>query len=358
MLTRRTFVIALPAVGLAAPRTVPSAIARYNDPATEFPILRLTDPQYTSILPAHYQHSIARRGNNLLIASDLSGRMEAYRMELKTGIAHQLTEEEGLEPASLTFTADERSFCCIAKGRLLLVNLNTGRPREVYRVPEGYQASGGMSVAEDALYAALVEKGASNYRLRLIRMSDGMGTTIAEAAEEIRDPIARPKRASVLYRRAKGIWLANYDGRQTYALRLTEGEAGPATWSPDGRSIYYLNIPSDPKKLHNIREFVPDTNEDKPVANTTQFVGFERNADTSVFAGASGSKASPHVLLLVRTVKRELTLCEHRASDAGMVSPIFSPDSQHVYFVSDRHGKPAVYSIAIEKFVSETGRDQ
>jgi len=215
-----------------------------------------------------------------------------------------------------------------------------------------------MSVAEDGLYAALVETGAGMFRLRLIKMSDGSATTIAESPEEIRDPIPRPRRASVLFRRGKGLWLANYDGRQSYGLRLAEGEAASANWSPDGRSIFYLNYPPDPKRLHNIREFTPDTNEDKLVANTTQFAGFERNIDATVFAGASGSKASPHVLLLVRTVKRELTLCEHRASDAVMVSPIFSPDSQRVFFVSDRHGKPAIYSIAVERLVTETGADQ
>jgi len=356
-MTRRGFLLAVPASCFAASRTVPPAVTRYNDPATEFPILRLTDPAFTSVLPAHYQRSIARRGNNLLFASDLSGRMEAYRMELKTGIAHQLTEEEGLDPASLTFTADERNFCCVANGRLVMINTATGRVREVYRVPEGFQV-GGTSVAEDALYAALVEKRAANYRLRLIRLADGMAATIAESTEDLRDPIPRPKRASILYRRGKGLSLANYDGHQTYNLRVADGEASAATWSPDGRSVFYLNIPPDPKKLHNIREFVPDTNEDKLVADTTQFAVFERNADASVFVGASGSKASPHVLLLVRAVKRELTLCEHRASDPIMVSPIFSPDSQHVYFVSDRHGKPAIYSIAVERLVSETGPDQ
>jgi oligogalacturonide lyase len=119
-----------------------------------------------------------------------------------------------------------------------------------------------------------------------------------------------------------------------------------------------LNYPADRRRLHNIREFVPDTNEDASVADTSQFVGFERNGDASVFAGASGSKASPHVLLLVRAVKRELTLCEHRASDPGMVSPIFSPNSQTVFFVSDRHGKPAIYCMAVEKLVAETDSTQ
>ena len=94
------------------------------------------------------------------------------------------------------------------------------------------------------------------------------------------------------------------------------------------------------------------------VADTTQYVAFERNADASVFVGASGSKASPHVLLLVRSVKREFTLCEHRSSDPRLVSPVFAPNSQNVFFGSDQHGKPAIYSMAVEKLVSATDSTQ
>src|SRR5579863_4932548 len=356
---RRWFLFSIPAACFAAAKsTIPSVALRYNDPSTEFPVLRLTDPAYTSRLPAHYQRSATHRGNWLLYASDLSGRNEAYRMDLKTGVSHQLTGEEGIDPASLTFTADERSLCCLAGGRLLVVSLASSRVREVYRIPEGFEAGAGMSVAEDGQYAALIEKKGTNHRLRLIRMQDGMATTLAEAAEPMGDPIPRPRRASVLYRRAQGLWLANYDAQQNYGFRLADGEAGPATWSPDGRSVFYLNYPADAHLLHNLREFTPDTNEDKPVADTTQFIGFERNPDASMFVGASGSKASPYVLLLARTVKREFTLCEHRASDPAMVAPIFAPNSQHVYFVSDRHGKPAIYSMAVEKLVSETDSSQ
>jgi oligogalacturonide lyase len=275
-------------------------------------------------------------------------------MDLKTGAAHQVSEEEDLEPASLTFTPDERGVCCLTHDRLLLINLASDRAREVYRAEQEFRLQG-MGLSGDGLYAAVVEKNDAIYQLRLIRMTDGAATTIVQASEELRDPQPRPRRASVLYRRGKSLWIANYDGQQNYPLRLAEGETGAATWSPDGRAVLYLNYPADPRRLHNIREYTPDANEDKAVADTTQFVAFERNADASVFAGASGSKASPHVLLLVRAVKRELTLCEHRASDPAMVSPVFSPNSQHVYFVSDREGKPAIYSVAVEKLVEETG---
>jgi oligogalacturonide lyase len=339
-----------------------SAAFRYKDLSTEFQILRLTDPGFTSLLPAHYGRALPRHGNFLLYASDLTGRMEAFRMESKGAVSHQLTEQEGLDPASITLTPDERGFCCVAGGKLLQVNVGSGKTREVYRIPEGFEGGSGMSLAEDGLYAALIEKKGISYRLRLIRMSDGSATTLAEtsggADAELRDPIPRPRRASVLYRRANDLWLVNYDGQQNHRLRLSEGETGPANWSPDGRTVLYLNYPADPHKLHNLREFTPDTNADAWVADTTQFVAFERNADASVFVGASGSKASPHVLLLVRSVKRELTLCEHRSSDPRMVSPIFSSNSQNVFFGSDQHGKPAIYSVGVEKLVSETDSTQ
>jgi hypothetical protein len=101
-------------------RTVPSAIFRYSDPSTEFPVIRLTDPMCFSRLPAHYGRSLARRGNYMLYASDVNGRMDAYRMDLKSGVSHQLTEVDGLDPASLTFTADVREICCLAGGFWLM----------------------------------------------------------------------------------------------------------------------------------------------------------------------------------------------------------------------------------------------
>ena len=150
------------------------------------------------------------------------------------------------------------------------------------------------------------------------------------------------------------VWLANYDAAQDYRLRLADGETGPAEWSPDGRTVLYLNYPAERGKLHNLREFTPDTNEDKMLAPTTQFVAFGPNADATVFVGASGSKASPHVLLLVRAVQRELTLAEHRSSDPAMGAPVFSPNSQRVFFSSDQRGRPAIYTMSVERLVEET----
>lgn len=335
-------------------KVFPAALKRYLDPTTEFPVTRLTDPAYTSYFPPAYARPVSHRGNFLLYASDMTGRFEAFRMDMKSGQSHQLTEAADLDPRALALDPEERGFFYFDGNQLVMTSFSKLRSRVVYEIPAGWERGRGLSVAEDAQYAAIVEKKGGQYRLQLIHAATGAATLLADCAEEIRDPVPRPRRASILYHRAGNLWLANYDGTQNYRLRVADGQSGAALWSPEGREVLYLNYPADSHKLHNLREFTTDTNEDRAIADTSQFVEFDRNADASVFVGASGSKASPYVLLLVRAVKRELTLAEHRASDAQMVSPVFSPNSQHIFFASDRHGKPAIYIMSVEKFVEQT----
>jgi oligogalacturonide lyase len=115
-----------------------------------------------------------------------------------------------------------------------------------------------------------------------------------------------------------------------------------------------LNFPEDTTQLHAIRECSPDQNSDKLVARTSQFAHFGCNANTSVFVGASQNRAAPYILILLRLTRRELSLCEHRASNPAMVAPIFSADSQQIFFESDRDGKPAIYKVHVSQLVEET----
>jgi hypothetical protein len=95
--------------------------------------------------------------------------------------------------------------------------------------------------------------------------------------------------------------------------------------------------------------------DEQSVVSTSQFASFAPNFDASVFVGASRSKAQPNVVLLLRNAKREMTLCQHRASIPAAVSPAFSPDARRVYFQSDNEGKPALYSVNVELLVEPPG---
>ena len=172
---------------------------------------------------------------------------------------------------------------------------------------------------------------------------------MVESSDELSDPIPRPGASgAVLYRRGDSWWLGNSK------IALAPGEALSPFWSLDGSSILYINVSPERGQLNTIRELSIDASGNKVIAKTTQFVSFGANGDASVFVGASGSKASPHILILIRSVRRELTLCEHRAKDPRIVNPMFAPSSQRILFVSDQHGKPAIYTMNVERFVEET----
>jgi oligogalacturonide lyase len=332
---------------------------RYADPATELTVYRLTDPAYTSHLPAHYNRAIARRApGNLLFACDRSGSMQVFRMDRKTGRTSQLTDGDAVDSASLSFTPDARSAMYFAGRELHVVPVANHRERKVYTVPEGWERGTGASMTGDGGSALFAERRDGASRLRTVSLARGTAANIVQAKFDIADPIARPLRAQALYRNGdRELWLVNSDGRQNRKLKLAEGRIGPANWSVDGRLVLYLRFPDDPRQLIEIREHVPDTGADRFVAKTSQFGHFGFNRDSSVFVGASRNAASPTVLLLLRVTRREFTLCEHKASSVAMVTPMFSPDAQRLYFESDRHGKPAIYAMNVEKLVEKIGAE-
>lgn len=333
---------------------VPSAWHRYADPSTEFEVLRLTDPAHSSWLPAYYNRVLSRHGGFMLYASDDTGSPQACRMDLRSGESRRLTDAAQLDASSLAMLPDEHSFCHWDGPTLQHTMLGNLRTRQVYEVAEGWQRCPGASVADDGS-ALIGESRAGASRLRVVGLQKGGARTVAEASWILSHPQARPRRAQILYRQAdEALWLVNLDGTQNRKLPLAGGRIGPARWSPDGRTVLYLNFPNDPTQLKSIRECSPDQNTDKLVARTSQFVHFGCNTNTSVFVGASQNRAAPHILILLRLTRRELSLCEHRASNPAMVAPIFSSDSQHIFFESDRDGKPAIYRIHVERLVEET----
>jgi oligogalacturonide lyase len=339
--------------------TFPAASRRYADPTTELEVFLLTDPAYSSTLPAHYNRALAHNSGSLFFTSDRTGSGQAFRMDLKTAQTRQLTEAVDLDGESLTLTPDNRAIGFFAGRSLVLTNLSSLRDRKLYDVPEGWDRCPGMSIGPDGTHATFAERKGEGSRLRMVGLAAAAtAATVVEAPFAMSDPIARPMRAQVLYRQGDtALWLVNSDGKQNRQLKLAAGKIGPANWAPDGKTLLYLSYPEDPAQLNTIREHTPDTNTDKLVAKTSQFVQFGFNRDTSVFVGASRNAGSPVLLLLLRVTRRELTLCEHRASRADMVSPRFSPDSQRVYFESDRHGKAAIYDMHVEKLVEKTNVD-
>jgi oligogalacturonide lyase len=327
----------------------------YADPATELEVVRLTDPAFASGMTAPHLRQFTRRSESLLYwserySSESAGARQAFLLDLKQGDSRQLTDAMALDPLSLSISPDERSFFFFDGPSLNEALLTTAHPREIHLVPEGAVRTG-FAIATDG---SVIFTERQNGRSRIMSVLRQQRRRIVETTDEVDDLMARPRHPQIFYRAGGQFWLVNSDGSGKRQLKTESGQTGDALWIPSGRTLIYLHVPENPKELITLREHAPDDGTDKLLAKTSQFISASPNADASVFTGASRSQASEYVLILLRAARRELTLCEHRASDPAMVHPVFSPDSQKILFVSDRHGKPAIYLVRVNRFVEET----
>jgi oligogalacturonide lyase len=330
---------------------------RYADPATELPVVRLTDPAFASGMTAPHLHQFTRHGETLLYWSERDGSRQAFLIDLKQGDSKQLTETAALDPASLSLSNDERSFVYFDGASLKEAPLTSMRPRELYKVPDDATRSG-LTMGGDGSVYFVERKGGRSHIRSVSRMQAARARTVVELDGAIDDLIGRPRHPQLLYRAGDALWLMNNDGSGRRQLKTEPGQTGEVSWIPSGRTLIYLHLPEDPKELITLREHTPEDGSDRQLAKTSQFISVAPNADASVFTGASRNKGSAYVLILLRTAHRELTLCEHHASDPRLVNPVFSPDSQNILFVSDRHGKTAIYMVPVARFVEETNEEQ
>lgn len=334
-------------VSLAVGAITGPELQRYSDPATELEVVRLTSPEFASGLAATHLRQFTKRSDALIYWSERDGTKQLYQLELKGGESKQLTSAAALDTRNFSLSPDDRYLYYFDGPALQSIGSSALKPRELYRIPNGGKP-GGISVASDG--SVLFAEGS-----RILRVGLRRNGQVLDAQAEIDLVMARPRRTQIAWRCNGALWLANEDGGNRRQISLEAGTVDHAVWAPSGKTLLYLHVPDDPKQLITLREASPEDGTDKQLARTSQYATFAPNSDASVFAGASRSKASSYILILLRVTRRELALCEHHASDPSLVSVVFAPDSQSIFFVSDRHGKPAIYRVPVERFVEETG---
>jgi oligogalacturonide lyase len=333
--------------GTAKPLPSVGEFVRFADPATENPVVRLTDPRSDSVLPSADRRFVSTRERFLLFSSNRTGAFCPFQVDLRTGALRQLTETAQLQTRSLSLDGRERILHFIDGGRLQVLNIAN---KKVETVTEGVS---GFSAAPAGTDLFAIRNG------KLERLAEGKSAELAEdvAAGDISTGcLARPNSSGCLFVRETGDIREFWHAGAGRPVLLVKGQISNPFWAPDGQTILFLReVPKETAVVSEIHE-VPVAADGMPggerfVSPTSQFACFAPNGDGSVFVGASRGRAQPDIVLLLRASKREMMLCEHRAKQPAMVSPVFSPDSRRVYFESDRQGKTAIYSVNVELLV-------
>ncbi len=200
---RRSFLTALGATGasLGADKTPvsPSELRRLRDPATEFELVRLTDPRKCqAFLPPAPLRSVSRNNNSLLYCSDRSGSVQVWRMDLKNGESHLLSPGAPVLPDSVTFLPDDRFWAFADAERVNVVRGN--KLKTVYRAEGQWRISGQLAIGDDASLASVTEERDGRFRLRVFGTSRSTDPhTLFEADQPVLFSRIRPKRSAVLY---------------------------------------------------------------------------------------------------------------------------------------------------------------
>ncbi len=354
-MTRRSFSIGL--AGAAVAHAQFSPIRRYFDPSTEVEVLALSDIANASYLPHACNRAISSRGGFIVYATETSSGFQAMRLEIKGGAAKIVTSATAMDPKSLALSPDDRTLYFADGDRLMAGGLSVGKPRELYKGSSPEIFSRGISLSEDGATISLIDR----ERLQLISTAPAAGKSGVRTLVEVEGGAAQSivSKSGQLFFRGEGgsiHAMSTVPGAKPKRLPI-EGEIGRALWNPDGRSIIYVRLNQGRGIANALFEYSFDTNKESLVGKTSQFADFGRNTDSSVFVGASASKAQPFILIMLRITRRELALCEHRSSDPTSVAPRFAPSSQRIYFQSDRLGKPAIFSVAVEKLVERTDQE-
>jgi oligogalacturonide lyase len=333
-------------------KTFPSVgeFVRFTDPTTEMFVVRLTSLKSSSFLPAASNRVVSVKERYLLLSSDRNGPLAPFQLDLRTGAIHEIAPAAHLSSDSLCLDSKERWLYFLDDRQLRRAELGK----------KEFKTQATESVAEDVSAFSIAQSGAifSMRAGHLERMENGDTAVLAEGAGQT--CLAQPSGKGCLFTRD----VSSVEHEFWYAVAgakpvlLAKGRVSDPFWSSDSQSLLFLRDVATPNvTLAEIHEVGLDGTGEHCVAATSQFASFAPNFDGSVFVGASRSKAQPNVVLLLRSAKREMTLCQHRSSRPTAVSPVFSPDARRVYFQSDEDGKPAIYSVSVELLV-EPYRDQ
>ena len=353
---------------------------------------RLTNNEVLSHLPAYYNRALSKKSGFILIASEVSGSRQIHRYDIGRDRMTQLTVGPDIHPYSPALAPKDRTFFYLQGNEVREASARGGSDRTVYACEEGWALTGDLGLSTNGRYSAVIEMAAAdrvadpeaqfekrpNCRLRVVETERSGSSWIAvEEQQWLSHPRFRPGRTDILYDhegpRGKvdgRLRLVSLRGEHKQELTPRQGDerVGHGYWGADGAEVFYVLFPNDSLRGASVQAVTPESGRSRTVSPCSAFGWMTGNQDGSTIVGASKRPSGPNIYVLFVKLKREITLCEHGSSGkaypiagtdrmdprAANPVPIFSDNSQWVYFTSDREGMPAVYRMKLEDLVEQT----
>lgn len=326
----------------------------FIDPTTEFQVTRWTEESATARLPGELERAISRNNQQLLYASNRSGLWQPFLLNLPKGDSVQLAAANELSPDSLALLKDDKEFLYLDGATLVRAQIRRNRARDLYRAEDGWIPNGALRVSPDDRNVALLETRGAASRVMFVDLAAGKPRQVLESSQGLLQLLDFHPRYGLLLLDTRGTPVFHGGASSPAIPPFPPGEVLHARFSGSANQLIYLLHTTAPSERTQLMEFDVATKTHQLIANTSKFAVFSPNADSSVFVGASASLAQPLLLLLLRVTRREFSLMEHSASEPSVVRPIFTHDSQTIFFQSDRLGNNCIFSVSVKGLVEQT----
>lgn len=365
----------------------------YHDSDSNIEVTRLTPVDTLCHRNYFYQKCFTNNGQHLLFAGEFDTNRNYYLLDLATQTAKQITEGSGDNTFGGFLSPDDHYLYYVKNERhLRKVDLVTLEETTIYNVPDDWVGYGTWVANSDCTSIIGIEIAKKDWvpltdwtifkefynknphcRLIDINLSSGQARTVIDQNIWLGHPIYRPFHNDTIAFCHEGphdlvdarMWLINTDGSQERKVR--EHLAGESCthefWVPNGSALAYVSYIKGQQERY-IRQYIPDTNEDKELMKMPACSHLMSNFDGSLFIGdGTGSPADvvdakgytiendPWLYLLNPKENKTTRLVKHNSSwrvlngdrQVTHPHPSFSPDNQYVLFTSDFEGLPALY---------------
>lgn len=384
----------------------------FIDEKTQAKTIRLTPKDKVFHRNYFYQKCFTNDGSKVLISGtsdepdgilscdDFKSSLNYFLLDLKTGIARQLTEGNGDNTFGGFLSFDDKYLFYVKRRKYLRrVNIETLEEETLYETDPDWVAYGtwvanssctkmvGIEISKDTYmnlsswdaFAKMYES-KPLCRLFTLDLATGEQKVILQEKRWLGHPMYRPFDDNTVAFCHEGphdliknrIWFINEDGSNLRAGTNQEDNehCTHEFWVPDGSLMYYVSFTSGEDRRRFICSVNPETLESQKVMEMPNCSHLMSNYDGSLIVGdgtvtpmdvinkeANIIEADNDLYLFDVKKKTSRPIAEHKSSwgtykgsrQITHPHPSFSPDNKYILWSSDFEDNPSIYLTEIPK---------
>ena len=292
-------------------------------------------------------------GDLIVFVSDVDGDQEIYLLDPDSGDVTQLTDNlsRDFNPRispdgnNIVYLSDEAGD--------LEINLVDRKGETITRLTHNLGDDRDPSWSPDGMRVAFVSEQDENPEVYLMA-SDGSGQTrvTSNSAADRMGDWSPDGEWLVLYRSGekteRGLWLRNPDGVNLVHLTMEE-DSSPA-WAPNGKSITFVRTGLDNADIYIVSKLKDGTwQDDTELTRLTQHESDDHSPvwspDSKTIAFVSYRDGSAEIYTMREDGSKQRRLTKNEADD---IAPVWSSDGQRIAFVSNLYGPGEIFVMGAD----------